>query len=128
MSDSDKRKRGMETFEKVMRFAPPDPTGDSFLEVTVDHLFADVWSEPGLSIRERRLVTLTVLAGLGNESVLKIHAGAAIDREIDDYTWWIVTDSVAETVGIENVFIANARDQIARLESGGCGWCACTDG
>jgi len=79
MSDSNNRKKGMQTFEKVMRFAAPDPTGDQFLETTVDHLFAKVWAGPGLSIRERRLVTLTVLAGLGNESVLEIHAGAAID-------------------------------------------------
>ena len=100
MSDSDKRKRGMETFEKVMRFAPPDPTGDSFLEVTVDHLFADVWSEPGLSIRERRLVTLTVLAGLGNESVLKIHAGAAMDSgDLSDETLDALVNHLAHYAG-----------------------------
>jgi 4-carboxymuconolactone decarboxylase len=79
MSDSTKRKKGMEMFEKVLGFVPPDPGGDSFLETTVDHLFANVWAAPGLSVRERRLVTLTVLAQIGNESVLKLHAGAALD-------------------------------------------------
>ena len=79
MSDSTKREKGMEMFEKVMGFVPPDPGDDSFLETTVDHLFANVWAAPGLSVRERRLVTLTVLAQIGNESVLKLHAGAALD-------------------------------------------------
>ncbi len=49
-----------------------------------------MWARPGLSIRDRRLVTLTVLMQFGNEQTLKLHFGAAMkqkqltDAEIDE--------------------------------------------
>jgi 4-carboxymuconolactone decarboxylase len=73
-----------------MGFAPPRLEGDLFLETTTDHLFADVWARPGLGVRERRLVTLTILACLGNEATLRLHLGAAMksgdlsDEELDE--------------------------------------------
>ncbi|HVP30385.1 MAG TPA: carboxymuconolactone decarboxylase family protein [Myxococcota bacterium] len=90
MADPERRARGLETFQKVMGFEPPSLPGDAFLDVTLDHLFADLWSRPGLSIRDRRLVTLTILACFGHEATLKLHLGAAIrsgelgDVEIDE--------------------------------------------
>ncbi len=91
MSDAkSKRARGIAAFEKVMQFKPPAIEGDAFLDVTLDHLFADVWARPALSIRDRRLVTLTVLSCLGHESHLRLHLGAAMksgdlsDAEIDE--------------------------------------------
>lgn len=90
MSTSEKRKKGIETFTKVMQFAPPDLPPDTFLDATIEHLFADVWARPGLGVRERRLVTLTLLMCLGNEMTLKLHFGAAMksgdlsDTEIDE--------------------------------------------
>jgi len=90
MSDAPTRQRGLQWFEKVMGFRPPAVPEDPFLDATIDHLFAGVWSRPGLSIRERRLVTLTILMQLGNEQTLKLHFGAAMrqkqltDTEIDE--------------------------------------------
>ena len=90
MFDPETRRRGLEWFEKVMGFRPPVVPEDPFLDATIDHLFASVWSRPGLSIRERRLVTLTILMQLGNEQTLKLHFGAAMrqkqltDTEIDE--------------------------------------------
>ncbi len=89
---SDKRAKGIESFEKVMQFTPPpfEAGRDPFLDVTLDHLFADVWSRPGLGVRERRLVTLTVLMCLGHEATLQLHLNAAMksgdlsDAEIDE--------------------------------------------
>ena len=111
MSDPERRKRGLEAFSKVMGFAPPALAGDLFLDVTLDHLFADVWSRPGLSVRDRRLVTLTVLMGLGNEATLKLHLGAAMrtgqlsDEEIDElvlhvahYAGWPVAAVASQVV------------------------------
>jgi 4-carboxymuconolactone decarboxylase len=88
--DGGARERGRAMFEQVMRFAAPRLEGDLFLDATTDHLFAEVWARPGLSVRDRRLVTLTLLACLGNESTLKLHFGAAMrsgdlsDVEIDE--------------------------------------------
>ena len=84
------REKGREVFEQVMGFAPPEKVDDDlFLEATVDHLFAKVWSRGGLSVRERRLITLTVLTCLGHEPTLELHLGAAMrgdlsDEEIDE--------------------------------------------
>jgi 4-carboxymuconolactone decarboxylase len=90
MADPERRARGVASFEKVMGFEPPALEGDLFLDVTLDHLFADVWDRPGLSVRDRRLVTLTVLMCLGHEPTLKLHLGAALrtgqltDAEVDE--------------------------------------------
>jgi 4-carboxymuconolactone decarboxylase len=87
---SDVREKGLEWFERVMGFRPPVIPDDPFLDVTVDHLFARVWSRPALGVKERRIATLVVLMQLGNEQTLKLHFGAAMrqrqltDAEIDE--------------------------------------------
>jgi len=90
MSEDEQRTRGVKAFEQVMGFKPPALAGDVFLDVTLDHLFADLWTRPGFSIRDRRIVTLTVLICLGHEATLKLHLGAALrtgqltDAEVDE--------------------------------------------
>lgn len=90
MKETEQRQRGLGTFARVMGFDAPEARGDAFLEATIDHLFAEVWSRPALSVRDRRLITLTVLIGVGNELALKLHFGAAMasgdlsDSEIDE--------------------------------------------
>ena len=85
-----RRQRGLAKFAEVMQFTPPDVPGDLFLDTTIEHLFADVWARPGLGVRERRLITLTILTCLGNEMTLRLHFGAAMqsgdlsDEEIDE--------------------------------------------
>ena len=90
MSDPTRRKEGFAKFGEVMQFTPPDMPGDVFLDATIEHLFGAVWSRPGLGVKERRLVTLTILMGMGNEMPLRLHFGAAMksgdlsDAEIDE--------------------------------------------
>ena len=90
MSESNRRAEGLKTFGEVMQFTPPDMPGDVFLDATIEHLFAEVWARPGLGIRERRIITLTILMGMGNEMTLRLHFGAAMksgdlsDTEIDE--------------------------------------------
>jgi 4-carboxymuconolactone decarboxylase len=90
MAGSDKRQKGLEKFGEVMQFTPPDIPGDVFLDATIEHLFAEVWARPGLSVRERRLITLTMLICFGNEMTLRLHFGAAMqsgdltDEQIDE--------------------------------------------
>lgn len=90
MANSDKRDKGLAQFKKVMQFAMPAVDGDLFLEETVDHLFAELWSRPALGTRERRLVTLTALMAFGNETALSLHLNGAMksgdlsDEEIDE--------------------------------------------
>jgi 4-carboxymuconolactone decarboxylase len=90
MSDPGLRQKGFAKFGEVMQFTPPDMPGDVFLDATIEHLFGAVWARPGLGVRERRLVTLTILMGIGNEMTLRLHFGAAMksgdlsDAEIDE--------------------------------------------
>ena len=90
MADDERRERGLAAFERVMGFKPPALPGDVFHDATLDHQFADVRTRSGLSVRDRRIVTLTVLICLGHEATLKLHLGAAMrtgqltDAEIDE--------------------------------------------
>jgi len=63
--------------EEVYGFEMTDGTGD-FFRYTADHLFADIWSRPGLSDRDRRLLLIGMLAGTGAQDVLSIQVPAAL--------------------------------------------------
>lgn len=65
--------------DRLMGFRPtPEQTGDDFARVTVEHLFGDVWTRPGLALRERSLATVTALTVLGREQELKMHLRGAL--------------------------------------------------
>jgi 4-carboxymuconolactone decarboxylase len=87
--DPEQRRKGSEKFEEVMGFPPPD-VDDLFLDATLEHLFPNIWTRGGLSRRERRLVTLTVIACLGHEPTMKLHLSAAMksgdlsDEDVDE--------------------------------------------
>jgi 4-carboxymuconolactone decarboxylase len=72
MSGSDRFERGAEVFEKVIGWRPP-AEGPDWLKITVENLFGDVWGREGLSIRDRRLVTLTILLTMLKEDSLRPH-------------------------------------------------------
>jgi 4-carboxymuconolactone decarboxylase len=71
------RRRGLERMEEVYGFEMSDGDGD-FFGYTADHLFADIWSRPGLSDRDRRLLLIGMLAGQGAQDVLSIQVPAAL--------------------------------------------------
>jgi 4-carboxymuconolactone decarboxylase len=77
MPPSERFQRGADVFEQVLGFRPPEQ-GPAFLHLTVEHLFGDIWSRDGLSVRDRRLITLTVLAMLGKEDGLRGHLRQAL--------------------------------------------------
>ena len=73
----DERRRGLERMEQVYGFEMSDGEGD-FFRYTADHLFADIWSRPGLSDRDRRLLLIGMLTGTGAHDVLTIQVPAAL--------------------------------------------------
>ncbi len=73
----EERRRGLEKMEQVYGFEMSDGAGD-FFRYTADHLFADIWSRPGLSDRDRRLLLIGMLAGTGAHDVLTIQVPAAL--------------------------------------------------
>lgn len=72
------RERGERIFDEVMRFAAPADDSPA-MRGLVDFVFAEVWSRPGLSRRDRRFVTLACVAAAGSETDLRDHVNAALD-------------------------------------------------
>ncbi|MGW7243790.1 carboxymuconolactone decarboxylase family protein [Streptomyces sp. NPDC054804] len=50
------------------------------VEVTNEVLFGDVWERPGLSPRDRSLVTVSALAALYRSEQLPYHLGVALEN------------------------------------------------
>jgi 4-carboxymuconolactone decarboxylase len=77
----DRRQRGLRTLGEVYA-ADLGITGDKdpYQEVTVDHLFAEIWNRPGLEIRERRLLVLGVVAALGRADLAELQFTSALAR------------------------------------------------
>jgi 4-carboxymuconolactone decarboxylase len=58
----------------------PDVPGD-FFAVTVDHLFGEIWTRDGLTLRDRRMMLMGVIAALGEWAVLPIQLDAILANE-----------------------------------------------
>lgn len=73
--------KGAEMYQKVLGKPAPPATPDKPLtgvrELAMSHLFAQVWSREGLSIRDRRLVTIALLASQGRTDQLQAHLRGA---------------------------------------------------
>ena len=82
-SDPEKRRAGLEKMAEVYGWEVSDGDGD-FFGYTVEHLFAEIWTRPGLSMRDRRLLLLGLLVGANHHDVTPILLGAALGNgELD---------------------------------------------
>jgi len=79
----ERRQRGLDKMEEVYGWEMKDGPGD-FFAYTADHLFSDIWSRPGLTIDQRRLILIGMLAGQHRFDVLGLQLEAAAKRgELD---------------------------------------------
>jgi 4-carboxymuconolactone decarboxylase len=79
-TDSDRRRRGREVFADVMTFdAPLADTSPQFVNGLLDFVFAEIWSRPGLSRRDRRFVTLACVAAADARGPIEEHVYAALN-------------------------------------------------
>jgi 4-carboxymuconolactone decarboxylase len=79
--DDERRERGEDMFQKVYGAVVPLPPREgrsTFVTNTIDQLFAEVWSRDILSVRERRLLILGVVAALGETGIAEIQLRAAL--------------------------------------------------
>jgi 4-carboxymuconolactone decarboxylase len=74
------RKKGLEKMNEVYGWEMPDMPGEYFA-LTVDHLFGTIWSRPGLSMRDRRMMLIGVLAAQGMEELLEVQGNAILHNE-----------------------------------------------
>ena len=80
MSESNRRDRGLAKFNEVYAGdLPAPPAGQlAFFDVMLEQLFGEVWTRAELSQRDRRLVTMGVIAALGERDTFCIQVRAAI--------------------------------------------------
>ena len=76
--DTDRTERGRRTFAEVMTFPVSDDTTPATANL-IDFVFAEIWSRPALSRRDRRLITLPCVADADAEQPLRDHVYAALN-------------------------------------------------
>lgn len=74
------RRTGLAKMNEVYAWEMPDMPGE-FFALTVDHLFGRIWTRPGLSMRDKRLITLSVVTALGQQDLAEIQVNAALHNE-----------------------------------------------
>ncbi len=82
MSDpQEARAAGMAKMQEVYGFTvdPADLPG-RYSDITVDHLFGTVWTDETLDLRQRRLLTIGVLAAQDKPELLEIQFDSALER------------------------------------------------
>lgn len=80
MSAVSRRNKGAQMMQKVYAdVVPVPPEGQSdFGDLMLEQLFAEVWTREALSIRDRRLLTMGVIAALGEQTTWAIQVRAAL--------------------------------------------------
>ena len=63
--------------------APGDPFLAPFFETAVEHVWGGVWNRPGLELKYRSLVVVSVLAATGHMEELKAHLRGASEPGMD---------------------------------------------
>ncbi|GFG70832.1 carboxymuconolactone decarboxylase family protein [Mycolicibacter senuensis] len=72
------RRAGLAKMNEVYGWEMPNFEGDPYFDLTVDHLFGKIWTRPGLSMRDKRIMTLTAVAAVGNRDLAEIQINAAL--------------------------------------------------
>jgi 4-carboxymuconolactone decarboxylase len=79
MAEDARHARGVEVMEKLFGRVPePDDVNAEAMQVTIDHLFGDIWTRPALGHRDRELITVAVITALGFERQLRVHLKGAL--------------------------------------------------
>ncbi|MEE3330890.1 MAG: carboxymuconolactone decarboxylase family protein [Myxococcota bacterium] len=121
MSTSERYQRGAEMMKEVYGdLVPAAPEGaNAFMDVMVSQVFAEVWSRDGLSIRDRRLLVMGVIAASGEPSVWGIQARAALlNDELDADQLREAVIQLAQYAGYPKVsgLVAATEQAIADIE------------
>jgi 4-carboxymuconolactone decarboxylase len=64
---------------EVYAWEMPDMPGEYFA-LTVDHLFGTIWTRPGLTMRDRRMMLLAVLTAQNQEELMEVQINAILSN------------------------------------------------
>ncbi len=82
MSD-ERREKGKAMFEAVYGGVLPVPSGadeSPFQSLMLDNLFSEVWGREKMSIRDRRLIIIGVIAATADSSLIEVQLKAALKK------------------------------------------------
>ena len=78
MSEPNRFEKGVAIVTKLFGSAAGrTKLSEDFRRITIENLFGDIWSRPGLELQERSMITLTTLIVLGREAELRLHLRGA---------------------------------------------------
>lgn len=79
-TDDERWARGAAKLKEVYAndVAPPPRGAMPFSDLMLEQLFAEVWTRDALSVKERRLVIMGVIACMGEKDTWKIQARSAL--------------------------------------------------
>lgn len=81
MNDQERRARGEEMLKEVYAgdvVAPPE--GYAFTDIMLRQLFAELWTRDTLSMRDKRILLLGIIAEKGETMTFKIQVKASLKR------------------------------------------------
>jgi 4-carboxymuconolactone decarboxylase len=88
-NDAERWNKGLEIVDQV--YGPGSAAmmagmeGVPFVAETVNHVFGEIWSRPGLSMRDKRLMVIGATTMLGRADLLAIQiAGAIVNGELTE--------------------------------------------
>ena len=79
MADPERRQRGIEMIKKVYAGdVDPPPEGNVFTDIMLEQVFAEQWARDVMSIRDRRILLLGIIAEKGEPMTFGIQVKAAL--------------------------------------------------
>ena len=95
------------------------PFDDDFQTFITEGAWGSVWSRPGLSKRERSMITITLLAALGHDEEVAMHVRASENTGCspDDIKEALLHVAVYAGVPAANRAFKIAREELAKREA-----------
>ena len=97
MSDDERWARGSEMFTEVVGMPAPKRGDDYVADVVIDQVFAEIWTRPGLTRKERRWIAITCACASGAPFAMETHLGAALssgDISIEELREFVIMFAV----------------------------------
>lgn len=85
--------RGAGAFSEVTGLPAPARGDDYVADVVIDQVFAEIWTRPGLTRKERRWISITCACMTGAPVAMEAHFGAALrtgDISMDELREFVI--------------------------------------
>ena len=126
MADASRFEQGMATRRSVLGNAHVDAANarktafdDDFQTFITEGAWGSVWSRPGLTRRERSMITIALLAALGHDEEVAMHVRASENTGCspDDIKEALLHVAVYAGVPAANKAFKIAREELAKREA-----------